>query len=392
MRTTSEVIELDHLGMVRMRGVDTVKFLQGQVSNDVARLDAEHSLLTGYHNPQGRTIALLRLVQWGADDVLAVVPRELAAVVATRLARFVLRAKVKVVDESAGWRVTGLVGGAGAADAADTTPPNLPAAVGGQVRVGDAVFVCVSDQPPQWLAISPADAPSPVLNYPASDFATWQRLEVAAGQPQVYAATSEEFVAQMLNLDALNAIAFDKGCYTGQEVIARAHYRGRVKRRMQRFISRDVCQLSPGDSGQLADGRTFKVVVAAQLEDGRCDFLAVAPMAGAGMEPTDSTQALAGPAATTAGVTTQAIHPEAPPMTDPTAPPLAGPIIDPTLAPIAAATVAPTVAAAAVLSAAAPAPSAINSASALASGTSAAAPPVAVLVADPAPMAYALPN
>src|SRR5262249_58945250 len=100
----------------------------------------------------------------------------------------------------------------------------------------------------------------------------------------VVAATSEEFVAQMLNLDALNAIAFDKGCYTGQEVIARAHYRGRVKRRMQRFVSREGSRLAPGDSGQLADGRAFKVVLAAQLADGRCDFLAVTTLGGGATE------------------------------------------------------------------------------------------------------------
>jgi folate-binding protein YgfZ len=120
-----------------------------------------------------------------------------------------------------------------------------------------------------------------LLDYTPVDPATWRRLEVAAGQPQVYAATSEEFVAQMLNLDSVGGIAFDKGCYTGQEVIARAHYRGRVKRRMQRFVSREPCQLSPGDAGQLADGRTFKVVLSAPLADGRCDFLAVTSMAGA---------------------------------------------------------------------------------------------------------------
>jgi folate-binding protein YgfZ len=163
----------------------------------------------------------------------------------------------------------------------------------------------------------------------------------------VYAATSEEFVAQMLNLDSVGGIAFDKGCYTGQEVIARAHYRGRVKRRMQRFVSREPRQLSPGDSGQLADGRTFKVVLSAPLADGRCDFLAVASIVGG------EAVAIAAPAAT-ASVTTQAVHPDAPPMTDPTAPPVAGPIIDPTLAPVAAASVAPTVAAAAALTAAAP--------------------------------------
>ena len=95
----------------------------------------------------------------------------------------------------------------------------------------------------------------------------------------MYAATSEQFVAQMLNLDCLGAIAFDKGCYTGQEVIARAHYRGRVKRRMQRFVTRAARQLSPGDAGTLGDGRAFGVVEAVMLADGRCEFLAVAPLA-----------------------------------------------------------------------------------------------------------------
>jgi hypothetical protein len=81
----------------------------------------------------------------------------------------------------------------------------------------------------------------------------------------------------MLNLDVLGAIAFDKGCYTGQEVIARAHYRGRVKRRLQRFRSRGPLDLKPGDRGELADGRSFTVVEAVRLVDGRCEFLAVAP-------------------------------------------------------------------------------------------------------------------
>ena len=314
MRTAPEVITLEDLGIVRVRGVDAVRFLQGQLSNDVARLSAEHSILAGYHNPQGRTIALLRLAQWDADpatpgDILAVVPRELAGVVASRLGKFVLRAKVKVADESAAWRVAGLVdgepvavargtagagsaagagGAAGAAGAAGIGGAGgpalreLPSSVSTQTRGDGVVFVRVGDEPARWLVISPADAPDPMSGDAVGDRQTWLRLDIAAGQPQVYAATSEEFVAQMLNLDVLNAIAFDKGCYTGQEVIARAHYRGRVKRRMQRFVSRDACHLSPGDSGQLADGRTFKVVLAMQLADGRCEFLAVAPLVGAG--------------------------------------------------------------------------------------------------------------
>src|SRR4029078_3527574 len=94
--------------------------------------------------------------------------------------------------------------------------------------------------------------------------AHWQIPSIVKGLPQVYAATSEAFVAQMLNLDLLGAIAFDKGCYTGQEVIARAHYRGRVKRRMQRWHNASGTMLEPGDAARGADGRALVVVRTAQ--------------------------------------------------------------------------------------------------------------------------------
>src|SRR5271168_3925331 len=103
------LFDLSDWGVLRFRGPDAVKFLQGQLSNDVEKLSAERSQLAGYHNPQGRVIALVRLVQGSADDILAILPRELIATVASRLTKFVLRAKVKISDESSGWRLTGLV-------------------------------------------------------------------------------------------------------------------------------------------------------------------------------------------------------------------------------------------------------------------------------------------
>jgi len=405
MRTALEGIHLEDTGLVRVHGTDAVKFLQGQLSNDVSKLSAGQSILAGLHNPQGRTVALLRLVHWDVNDILALVPRELAGSVAARLAKYILRAKVKIADESASWRVVGLID-AGPADGADSAT-DLPITVGTQTiatqsRGERAVFVRVGDEPPRWLAIapaSPADAVGalgsvPLLDYTPADRATWQRLEVAAGQPQVYAATSEEFVAQMLNLDALGGIAFDKGCYTGQEVIARAHYRGRVKRRMQRFVSRGACQLSPGDAGQLTDGRAFKVVLSAPLADGRCDFLAVTSIVGSDAAVADAAAGLSAaagagvvsPPSATASVTTQAVHPDAPPTTDPIAPPVAGPIIDPTLAPVAAASVAPTVAAAAALTSAAPAPGAVTSV------RPAAAAPAVIVDAVQLDLPYSLPE
>ena len=316
------LIELGDLGVLRLQGPDTVRFLQGQLSSDVERLTAGHSRLTGYHSAQGRAIALLRLVQLTPEDVLAVLPRELAAPVASRLGKFVLRAKVKIADESAGWRLTGLV--APYSPGSDAPPPEaqagswaakqfeaasaqaaaagesvsaaaqledansvvdlptasallLPEEADGQSRWDGTVVVRIGATPARWLMVAPADQPLPLAACAPGTRDTWRLLDIADGLPTVYAATSEEFVAQMLNLDALGGIAFDKGCYTGQEVIARAHYRGRVKRRLQRFVSRAPAQLSIGQSGRLSDGRAFKVVEAATLPDGRCEFLAVAP-------------------------------------------------------------------------------------------------------------------
>jgi tRNA-modifying protein YgfZ len=284
MHSDVRTMPLDALGVLRARGPDALSFLQGQLSNDLARLGAERSLLAGYHNPQGRVIALLRVLQLAPEDLLAVLPRELIAPVMARLAKFILRAKVKLADESLSWRVGGLLAVAGeaaasgAARAAGALVAALPAAPDSVAHSADAVAVQVAQQPARWLLLSPTPR-SPLPDADAAAAAQiWQRVAIACGEPQVYAATSGEFVAQMLNLDALGAIAFDKGCYTGQEVIARAHYRGRVKRRMQRFVTLAPQALKPGDTGTLTDGRAFKVVDAVRRTDGRCEFLAVAPL------------------------------------------------------------------------------------------------------------------
>lgn len=266
------LVRLDDLGIVRVQGADATGFLQGQLSNDLTRLAPERSLLAGYHNPQGRTIALVRLLWVGAEDFIAVLPRELTSVLAARLAKFVLRAKVKVTDQSTALRAFGIIGPESAADAL--------AALGSATATAHAR---VADAPARWLIVVPAES---ALSAAADgDRHRWHRLDIESGRAQVFAATSEEFVAQMLNLDALEAISFEKGCYTGQEVIARAHYRGRVKRRLQRFVTGAPQTLTAGSSGTLADGRAFKVVDAVQLDDGRCEFLAVAPLPGPSTEP-----------------------------------------------------------------------------------------------------------
>ena len=236
------------LGVLAIRGADTARFLQGQVSADIERLDVGASTFAGFHNPQGRVIALLAVTRASTEEFFAVLPRELVAGVAQRLSKFVLRAKVRITDESASHRVLGCSSSA-RADAGVAIP-------WGSRRV----------------LILPQDAPFTVGEGTRD---SGERADIAAGLPQVYAATSEAFVAQMLNLDLLGAIAFDKGCYTGQEVIARAHYRGRVKRRMQRWHNLSGTHLEPGQTAQAGDGRTVVVVRTVNDGPGAQELLAV---------------------------------------------------------------------------------------------------------------------
>jgi folate-binding protein YgfZ len=207
----------DQLSVIAIGGPQAAPFLQGQLSADMERLAVGARVLTGLHNPQGRVIALLDIERSSAEEFLALLPAGLAGTVAARLRKYVLRAKVRIEE---------------------ATPA--------------------------------ADAPRKSA-----------LQQVRDGIPQVYAATSEAFVAQMLNLDLLGAIAFDKGCYTGQEVIARAHYRGRVKRRMQRWLNASGTRLKPGDSARGPDGRALTVVRGAPA-GGDQEILAVGTFAATG--------------------------------------------------------------------------------------------------------------
>ncbi len=215
-------------GLLRFQGPDARKFLQGQLSNDMDELRADRLLLAGLHNPQGRVLALLRLAAPGADDIIALLPADLAEATAAALRRYVLRAKLGISFD-----------------------------------VSAAALAAMAAQLP---AVAARLAPQS------------RAQDIAAGVPQVYGATSGEFVAQMLNLDCIGAISFNKGCYTGQEIIARAHYRGRMKRRMQRFVSSGPVALAPGDVVTLEDGRSAQIVDATVRADGRTEFLAVAAL------------------------------------------------------------------------------------------------------------------
>jgi len=289
---------LAHLGVLRFAGPDAINFLQGQVSNDTQPLAQGAALLAAYSTAQGRVLAVLRLLPH-SSGVMAILPRELVLSTLERLRKFVLRAKVQIEDASERFSVIGTHDAAALQESAGIGPPAfgksyLEHAGVGIARAADAG----SDRywvirPTSGGARDDAAASDPAAR--ARVERDWRLADIRAGLPQVYAATSEQFVAQMLNLDLLDGISFSKGCYTGQEIIARTQHLGRIKRRMVR-LRLPAGNWSIGQPLRLADGRSGRL---AELASPGAHFEALAvltldPGAGAdsGDAPPDLAQAV----------------------------------------------------------------------------------------------------
>jgi folate-binding protein YgfZ len=260
---------LEHLGVLRFAGPDAVQFLQGQLSNDVRRVAAGRTLLAAYSSAQGRVIAILHLLPH-SSGILAVLPRELAEVTRERLRKFVLRAKVVIENLSDTWAVAGFHD-LEALRAAGHEPPEP----GTSYRESDGVAIAAVAADPARFWVVRADtgsgaSPAPQPTTPATAGAVehdWRLADIRAGLPQVYAATSESFVAQMLNLDVLDGISFSKGCYTGQEIIARTQHLGRIKRRTLRLALPHGAWVL-GANLELVDGRSGRLVELASVDAG----------------------------------------------------------------------------------------------------------------------------
>lgn len=236
---------LPHLGILRATGEEASKFLQSQLTNDFALLGANQARLAAFCSAQGRMQASFIGVKLAADDVLLICSKDLLERTLKRLSMFVLRAKVKLSDAAAsfalfglaGEAVTGLAGAPGSAQApwacqlvGDARLIHLHPAVDGEARAARAL----------WLApagtAAPAEAP---LRHE-----DWLWGEVLSGVATVSAPIFEAFVPQMLNYESLDGINFKKGCYPGQEVVARSQFRGAIKRRA--VLVRSPAALSAG--------------------------------------------------------------------------------------------------------------------------------------------------
>lgn len=290
LRDRTVLCDLSHEGLLLASGEEAAAFLHGQFTNDVQGLSDGGAQLNGYCSPKGRLLATFLL--WHAKQgYLLQLPRDLVEPVRKRLSMFVLRAKVKLEDVSDQWIRVGIAG----TDAESLLRAHFGGVPeremttwhGGEpgrgvriVRIGAQRFEMIGGfevMQAAWLALAHASGVT------LSGRAAWDWLAIRAGIPQIVAATQDAFVPQMVNFELVGGVSFRKGCYPGQEIVARTQYRGILKRRMALAHMDDGTQGAEapraGDSvhspefGEQAAGQ---IVNAAPAPEGGFDLLVMA--------------------------------------------------------------------------------------------------------------------
>ena len=217
---TPSATALGSLGVIRAQGEDAAKFLHGQLTQDFSLLGLSEARLAGFCSAKGRLLASFVGFKRAHDDILLVCSRDVLPATLKRLSMFVLRAKVKLSDATDAFQVWGLSG----TDAAAKPWSKADGADGSQTVV---LYPAAGLGRALWVA--PADVPAPAL--PALETAQWDWLDVMSGIAAVSQPIVEAFVPQMLNHESVGGVNFKKGCYPGQEVVARSQFRGTLKRR-----------------------------------------------------------------------------------------------------------------------------------------------------------------
>lgn len=256
---------------VTVTGEDAADFLQGQLTQDLGAVTSGHSPLSAWCSPRGRVVAVMRVALQPGGYIL-LLPADMTATVAAGLARYRLRSRAEIAEAPADFRVLAVADSADfeLLDARGLLPPARRDA---SVTKDGVVVVC----PDAGRAFVEVFAAGDALAAAGLEFtaplsaADWRDARIAAGIVDIVPATSEHYTPHMLNLDRLGAVSFDKGCYTGQEVIARTEHRGRARRRLARYTA--SAPVTAGDA-VLLEGTGVGNVVAA----GATQVLAILPV------------------------------------------------------------------------------------------------------------------
>lgn len=280
---TGDIIcDLSHYGLISAQGEDTVSFLQGQLSNDISLVDSGHSQLAAYCNPKGRMLANFRIFKH-EDKLCLTLPAELLEPIMARLRMFVMRSKVQLDntgDEILRFGLSGPRAEELLSDIMDKIPCNTDEVT----QHNNCAIIRIAGIVPRFEIYGPFGELTELwqaldVNAAPVGADIWELLNIQAGVPVIVAATSEAFVPQMANMELINGVNFKKGCYTGQEIVARMHYLGKLKRRMYRIRVNTDKAPAPGDSlfteNSAAGSGTGAIVSAQQHADGGYEALAV---------------------------------------------------------------------------------------------------------------------
>jgi folate-binding protein YgfZ len=277
-RAQTVVADLSHFGLIGFSGEEAQTFLHGQVTNDLRGLGPQAAVFAGYLSPKGRMLANFLVLKRGGD-VLVMLPEELREGIQKRLSMFILRSKVKARNAGAEWVRLGING----PDAAEmvaavlgvAAPEGMMAVVHADnafaLRLGEGrfdLFVTPDGAQVVWERLAVHARP---VGAPA-----WDWLMVRSGVPVVLPQTQDHFVPQMANMEILGGVSFNKGCYPGQEIVARSQYLGKVKRRLH--LAHVDAEARPGDelfAPDPADQAAGVVANAAPAPGGGWDVLAV---------------------------------------------------------------------------------------------------------------------
>lgn len=281
--TQNFIADADQLGLILVTGDDAQGFLQNQLSNDITHIDKEKSQLSAYSTAKGRMLGIFRILQIDNGYIL-ITSISLLPDLIKRLQMFVLSSQVSIADASG--HFARFVIQTDKVEIFDITalPEEIDAVLQNESLITLQLNPSGDQQRYLFLCLSAAEAKSlwqKITSYlNIANFESWRLSEIKAGIPSIYPQTSEQFVLQMSNLDLLGGVSFKKGCYPGQEIIARMHYLGKLKRRLfLTTLQTSQCPL-PGDeictqSATTADGSGM--VVDAIIDDkGLCYCLYVA--------------------------------------------------------------------------------------------------------------------
>lgn len=225
-------MRLDDLTSLLVSGSDATKFLHAQFTNDLANLAVNSWQYSGYCTPKGRLLAFMTIARIDENEYMLILPVEISEKILPRLRMFVMRDDVTITSQIDHIRIIGIAGNTSAltdiaiSDVGET---------GKVTKDGSSYLLTIDDglstNAERYMYIFDSDE---INRFPQADSSRndWTLLDIQAGIPAITAATEEAFVPQMVNLDLIGAVNFKKGCYPGQEVVARVHYLGKIKQRM----------------------------------------------------------------------------------------------------------------------------------------------------------------